>query len=172
MGAWPMTVQVIAAKQPTIRSVGRKLACLVGDHLYLFKVGDKIYQLKIRDGYLFDGASVPWYCWTLLRLAPHGIMDGPALPHDLIYETRGVLNSGTLKEFDSEAKKFVNSPDIIAKGVADELLRSLCLYFNACGPARARLVWSAVASFGWMAWLRDDRNRKAKVLSKLSEEVL
>lgn len=67
--------------QPTFRNLGPRRAILTED----YDAGDFI----VPAAFQFDGATIPWWAWSLIRLDPFGRISGPACGHDFLYVTCG-----------------------------------------------------------------------------------
>jgi hypothetical protein len=159
--------------------VGKKLSRLIDDWSIEFRMDGKLYRLTITSGFLFDGASIPRLLWTFLGLAPHGIMDGPALPHDGGYEVQGVwtldvdgnlvpapLTGGataTFEIYSVATNRWLITARAMSKKELDELLKQLCKHFNIV--VRAPIVWLGVKLGGCFAWRSNDKSRKYKLLA-------
>ena len=80
----------------------------------------------IPEGYTFDGASIPWWCWSALRVHPlsNRVLIA-ALVHDYLYEIRC-----NRKQAD---KLFMDL--LIGAGMTEQ---------------KAKLFWSAVRAAGWL----------------------
>jgi len=156
-------VNILTAGQPLCRSVTKSLSITEGVNPYIFEHKGSVYKLETPKHFLFDGASIPRLVWSILGLAPHGIMDGPGLPHDFIYQYRGVFPEGcySIQAFD---ESWVPCTVPMPKATGDLLLRELVVYFRAAGRFKAFLIWSAVATFGGFAWRSDDVDRKGIIL--------
>jgi hypothetical protein len=160
-----VNIRILSAAQPLTEAVGRKLSRVVSAAPYVWELDGAKYRLVVQENYLFNGASIPWPAWSALQLAPHGIMDGPSLPHDLLYEIQGQAPPDCY--FVECQGAWVPCETPISRELADELLRVLCIHFNACGRVRAFLVWSAVRVFGHWAWYRDDGERKDAIIDQI-----
>jgi hypothetical protein len=137
--------------------------------MYVFEVSGIKYSLKIPTHYIFDGASIPRIIWGLIGLTPHGVMNGPALPHDYGYEHQGLFPYGSYLIYDKYKDTWVVCEVPMSKAHLDSLLSALCVYFEACGEFKSDLVWCGVAAFGFAAWQSDDVERK-DLLRKHEEE--
>ena len=85
-------MKILAPKHhPAVRAIGKRLSVTLERTIYEWKDGNNHHRLVIPEGFLFDGASIPRPLWSLLGLAPHGVMDGPALAHDFVYHHKGVM---------------------------------------------------------------------------------
>lgn len=84
-------------KQPLILPVAERLYELVADWEYSWfdDLHREWRRIAIKAGYRFDGASVPRFFWTLTGLTPDGLIRAAALPHDLIYEHKGIMPAGS-----------------------------------------------------------------------------
>ncbi len=180
---WRLMIDIIHAQQPLTSAFNTKLSQLEADWYLEFLRDDRVHRMIITKGFLFDGASIPRFCWTVLGLAPHGVMDGPALPHDAGYELRGVftdagadcrpgpaaLTGGATATLQVELSDgWSSGTPAMTKKELDELLFKLCEWFKVgvgVHFARPRLVWAAVRAFGLPAWRSDDRVRKAGLRS-------
>ena len=153
--------------QPPTRPINAKLSEPLVDVEYCWVYQGRTYRMLVRRGYPFDGASIPRVAWTALGLAPHGVMDGPALPHDRGYQDRGVFPSGEYQYLDTKSGIWVDAPPM-KRAHADALLEALCEHFRVGNVVQIQLVWAAVRAFGWIAWLRDDRTRKKLLIEQKS----
>ncbi len=98
--------------------------------------------LTIPEGFITDGASVPRLLWIIPGFDHTELgLSGPCL-HDAIYQGTVGRNLG------------------INRRRADDLLRILCQH-DGVGRIRARIVWSAVRAFGWLAWRRMPNRERA-----------
>jgi len=149
----------------SFHSVGRRLVCLDETDWLVFIHKDKTYRLLLVEGTIIDGASIPRLTWTLLGLAPHGVMDTPALPHDLIYKYKGVMPVGEFQVLNDSTLEWENYDESITRAFGDALLFAMCVHFDI-ERWRATLVWSGVRVGGWWPWMRDDHKRMEKVLVK------
>lgn len=162
-------MKIVNAKQPLVRSVTRSLSVTESPTRYVFEYKGHVYKIVVPEHFLFDGASIPRLLWTVLGLAPHGPMDGPALIHDFIYHYRGSLPEGSFEIYDKYGRIWVPCETPVTKNMADLLLRDLVSYFKICNRIKAHLVYLAVAVLGWRAWLNDDDWRKITLLQHEAE---
>jgi hypothetical protein len=151
-------MKILRADRPRVQSMGGGLSLTLASTLYQYEHSGATYQLTVPAKFVFDGASIPQMFWTLLGLVPHGDMDGPALAHDFIYHHMGEVP--LLIRRDGE---WAACEQPVTRSVADQMLGALCLHYGAAGRMRSWLVWAAVRLGGFMAWRRDDEERK-KVL--------
>ncbi len=153
-------IKLVYAEQPAVKAVDTKNSVTLKEWRMMFSIDGVMYWLIIPAGFVFNGASIPRLLWTLLGLAPHGVMDGPALPHDFIYQFQGKLPAGSLKTLKDNVP--VDSNRIITRSEADTLLGQLCEYFNINGY-RSWMVWAGVRIGGWLPWMRDTKAEKKTV---------
>ena len=175
-------ISIIGPKEaPSFKPITNKISRLEELAVYTFVMSGKAYRLTFTPGFLIDGASIPRACWTPLGLAPHGIMDAPALPHDGGYGAQGhftvkgddgewipaTMTGGSKSIFEvlDEKKGWTLCTEPMTKSELDELLRALCVHFGI-DEFRARTVWTAVRGFGFWAWHRNSDEYKKKHLKK------
>ena len=152
--------------QPITQNIGDKLLKLMNDeYVYIFLHRGAKFRLTFHKGFIFDGASIPRAVWTALGVTPQ-MMEGEALAHDGGYQDQGDFIDNdfvTLEVFSTG--EFRETTFALPKSFWDKFLRHLCDHFRklGCGNVsyiKARLIWSAVATFGVFAWKRDDWTRK------------
>jgi len=156
--------------QPLCRPIGRKLSTTLEEVEYRW-IGDNglEYRLIVPNNFIFDGASIPRLLWTATGLAPHGVMDGPALPHDFGYHYQGDFPAGSY-QLKSLNGLWYDCAVPMQREQLDSLLHALCLHFGI-GSYRAGLVWSGVRLGGWWAWLRDDDKRKLAIFDQVAADI-
>lgn len=166
-----MKIEILAPlEQPTTQPITSSMSETEGRVEYVFRMRGATFRLSIETGYLFDGASIPRLCWTLLGLTPHGAMDGPAIPHDKGYQDQGKFEQGMFQVLVGDS--WADTDRGMTRNELDNLLQALCLHFKVCGRFKASLVYSAVRCCGWRAWKRNDKQRKAmQVLSDAVEAM-
>ena len=100
---------------------------LVGE--YVFYHPYKMERHVIQNGYVFDGATIPWWCWSILRVHPlSNRVITAALIHDYLYGIH------------------------CDRDKADQLFKDLLLGFDLV-PLKADLMYSAVRAAGWVFYL-------------------
>ena len=142
--------------RPTTRYLGSGLLETTDETVYYFSEHGAQFKLFIPPGFHFDAASIPRLFWTLLGITPQDL-EAEALPHDVGYHFQGKLPEGWL--FVWHSGDWHETTVELDKVTWDKLLRELCLYFGM-SKIKAAMIFSAVYSFGWFAWLRDDKKRK------------
>jgi hypothetical protein len=71
--------------QPITQSVGKRLFKLMEDYTVYFYHRNDYYRLKIKKGFIYDGASIPRWAWSILGKTPIGTHDSGTIFHDLVY---------------------------------------------------------------------------------------
>lgn len=164
-----MSIEIIAPRaQPFTRAVTSKLSETRTAVVYQWVCDGVDFRLVVPSGYRFDGASIPRFAWTPLGLAPHGVMDGPALLHDYTYNYQGDFPPGAYQI--QVYGVWQDCKRSMPRSEADELLRELCRHFKVGNSVKIWLVWAAVRSCGWWAWMRDDADRKQKLVEAWDAE--
>ncbi len=98
------------------------------------------WTIRVEEGFVHDGASVPWWAWSVSGLRPDGLIRAAALAHDAIYRHHGRLPNG-----------WIEPRRIFTRREADKLFYDLMI---EAGIARWRayLVYRAVRLGGRRAW--------------------
>lgn len=114
-------------ESPTFKIIEKRHAVITED----YDCGEFI----IPAGFHFDGATMPWWTWSLMRLDPFERITGAAAPHDLLY-----VNLGRVRAKDG-SWLYYSEPE------ADEMFyrRAITCDLNWL---QARLVRRAVIWFG------------------------
>lgn len=101
------------------------------DRAYHIELRAFRWWLTIDRNFVFDGASIPRICWSLIGVYPtHPKVQAAALVHDALYATH----------YSTRAQ-------------ADRVFYRLCRN-DGMSRIRAGLMWTALRSFGWIAWRR------------------
>lgn len=107
------------------------------------------YKITIPKGYIFDGASVPRFCWSLTGLIPTGIHMGAALVHDYSYQRRGrLIRSELEKEIDG---KWCYVSAVWDRKQCDDMF-SFIMEAGGVTPWKRIAMYRAVRWFGGKAW--------------------
>lgn len=123
-------------------------------------------QLRVTEGFLFDGASVPRILWTLTGLIPSGHISAASLVHDLLYRYRGQLPPYSLFERPLGAAGWVVVEPRKARysrKTADRLFARI-MRESLVRPRQRRLAYCGVRLCGWWAWRRKRAPRQSTVL--------
>lgn len=101
------------------------------DRAYHIELRAFRWWLTIDRHFVFDGASIPRFCWSLIGVYPtHPKVQAAALVHDALYGTH----------YSTRAQ-------------ADRVFYRLCRN-DGMSRIRAGIMWTALRSFGWLAWRR------------------
>jgi hypothetical protein len=65
--------------------------CLRGDYTYIWRYNKLTHKITIPNGFVYDGASVPRFLWSIFDIYPDGIHRPASLIHDYIYKRKGCL---------------------------------------------------------------------------------
>lgn len=91
----------------------------------------------VPEGFHFDGATIPWWAWSIIRLDPFGSIVGPACGHDFLYVTCGKVIGKD------------GYPQVWSEKAADEYFYKRCQATNVeMSWLQERLVRRAVIWFG------------------------
>lgn len=85
----------------------------------------------VPAGFLYDGASIPRFCWSLIGLSPFGAIIGPATIHDFLYVNGGIAGRALR----------------LTKRETDELFYELMLEAGI-SKIKAKAAYQAVHMFG------------------------
>lgn len=120
--------------QPLMLPVfGRKLATYQLAREYVAVTLFGIF--RIPAGLITDGASAPWFAWSLGFL-PDGLHRPGALVHDYLYALKGLVRLGEL-----------------TRRQCDDIFRDLMIRAGV-HPTRAQIMHRCVRLFGWLPWSR------------------
>ena len=137
-------------EQPLTIPISDKDYRLVADYRYeCFADPHPVQQIHIKEGFVFDGASVPRICWTLTGIRPDGLLRAASLVHDFIYR-----HKGSVPEYSHQyghARGLVPANHYWTRQEADKLF---CRMMREAGVSKfkRRLAYYSVRSFGWMSW--------------------
>ena len=119
-------------------------------------------QIRIPEGFLHDGASIPRILWTPLGLTPAGLLSAAALVHDALYRYHGLLPHGWIfqRVLGSDAwAEILVEKRAYSREAADAMLRRIMLE-GEVRLIQATLAYWGVRACGWHAW---DHQRKLEV---------
>jgi hypothetical protein len=115
-------------EQPNIKPIGKDAYRLVEPFCYK--------EICVPMGFVFDGASIPRFLWTLSGLTPDGLHRAAALIHDYLYHHKG---------------KIPNSKVEYTRREADSIFREL-LTRSCINSLNVRRMYWAVRLFGYFYW--------------------
>lgn len=155
------SIEITKAIFPTMQSIGSGGLSEVKEDIDLeFLYEGTLYRMRSFNEDVIDGASIPWFLWSPLRLYPHGKMDGPALWHDIPYHYTGEMPFERFQFWSEQNNKWLPVIEPMSRKFADALLYHLCKWFGI--KKRAYIIWTGVRSGGWWAWNRNDKARLTK----------
>lgn len=76
--------------QPITLMIKKNKIMLMTD--YYFKYEDKV--VRIPKGFIWDGATIPRFLWSILGVTPFGWANPASLKHDWIYYLEGKMPEG------------------------------------------------------------------------------
>ncbi len=107
-------------------------------------------QIMVPDGFVFDGASIPWYLrWLISSFGP--LLRG-AIVHDFGYRHDFLLDWNGEKFAIKRGQEFY-----------DDLFRDIVIWTTGLVPL-ARTAWAGVRVFGHKAW---SKYRKREFLQEV-----
>jgi len=82
------------------------------------------YIIKVYDGFVFDGASIPEFLWTIIGCPFGGLYTSSACLHDALYATH---------LFDKETSDSIFKEAMLANGVIDRLAEQMYIGVKTFG---------------------------------------
>lgn len=147
--------------QPNVVPITEKYYRLQEDYLYEWRItrtdkrtGDKIdtrQRLIVPEGFVYDGASVPRWLWTVTGITPDGLIRAAALLHDFIYRYKGWLPKGSYQMFDENTQQWKDLSAPWPRKSADRLFARV-MRESGVSAFRRRLAYRGVRLFGWFTW--------------------
>lgn len=128
-------IKILHFHQPINIPIRKNWFRLMQSNWYLKCLIDgKLFIMRIDFGYEWDGASIRWWLWTLLRLHPGSIMLGHSLPHDpLCNWYRGVMSGKVHLELEDGL--------VITPFIRDHIFRKSCENDPEIGEEKAEKMW-------------------------------
>jgi|LakMenEpi03Aug12_release.lakeMendotaPanAssembly.Ray.scaffolds.fasta_scaffold288380_3 hypothetical protein len=112
---------------PEIYFISEKEAYLLTD----YTIDTIIGKITIKRGFIFDGASIPWFAWSIIGETPfNGKILPAAIVHDILYRTHYV---GVMK--------------------ANDVWYDLCKR-NDIAWGKRQVMTQVLNAFGWVAYNR------------------
>jgi len=96
------------------------------------------WNVTIPEGFVWDGASVPRFLWSISGIRPDGRIRAAALVHDYLYRYGG---------------KVPSCSRVFTRKEADRLFYEMIREAGGSWWTAWR-AWFAVSLFGWLAWKR------------------
>lgn len=107
------------------------------------------YRLTVPAGYVYDGASVPRWLWSVTGILPDGLQREAALLHDWLYEHRGAPPAPSYER--AGVRGWEACAEVWTRGAADRLFGRL-MREAGVPKVRRRSAYLAVRAFGWLYW--------------------
>jgi hypothetical protein len=117
-----------------------------------FSLAEKQFRLLAKQGFIWDGATIPRFTWTFFGYYPSGLMLTPSLWHDLIYIKKGnVYNYETLKT------------EFISRKECDLLFLKHMLRMGV-EEKKAIKMYKVIRTFGKFYWFDKTNNWFSKII--------
>jgi len=125
---------------------------LAHDYTYQWEKRGIPYRINIKQGFIYDGASVPRIAWSVAGLRPDGLLRAAATIHDFLYEHKGKLPKGSFQEWDEEFNAWVEVKRVWTRKESDKMFGRLMREADVARHRR-RMAYLAVRSpVGKYAW--------------------
>jgi hypothetical protein len=111
-------------------------------------------RLYVPARTVYDGASSPWWCWTLSKILPDGLDRAASLAHDQLYRTAG----GRINPQGVCLTTMQGNPTTIDRAEADWVLGEF-MRFAGISRLRAWAAWAAVRTCGAGGWGTEDKDK-------------
>jgi hypothetical protein len=99
-----------------------------------------LLRFRIPQGYVWDGASVPRFAWSITGMRPEGLMEAGACIHDWIYDKGGKLPLASCPAKPTWTRK-----------EADRIFLKINQLVGI-PPRRCKLAYGIVRAFGGLFW--------------------
>lgn len=144
--------------QPNIIPISDRLYMLVGSWSYEWTTvlnGISVKSvIKVPEGFVYDGASIPRFLWSIFGLSKDGPHRAAALIHDWIYTFDGDLPDGSVCRIfldENMNLKELDTIDIWRRKDADKLFLKMLKETNL-SRFQIYAMYYAVRLFGWSKW--------------------
>ena len=137
-------------KSPIVSIINDSEFELAEEFAFYWTEGQKDLKFTLPAGFVFDGASVPRFCWSLTGLLPTGVHLGAAAVHDEAYKRRGLLTKGQVSLLIGDDKWLPVDTQWDRKQCDDMFKRIMIAAEETSWKANA-MYW-AVRIFGGAAW--------------------
>lgn len=142
------------SKQTVYEPLNEKQYILIESMSTQFLLSGEFYKILARKGFIWDGATIPRFLWSLIGYHPAGLMLAPSLWHDLIY-----VNKGVVYNYISLKKEFISRLD------CDRLFLSHMIRMGV-EEKKALKMYKVIRIFGRFYWFDKTNNifiKKGKV---------
>ena len=134
---------------PNNEPIAYRLYKLEDDYSIDIKINNDIYTIVTHKGFLYDGASVPRFAWTISGLTPDGLLRAAALVHDVFYVHKGVLD---LKTKDVTVYKNGQLSTLtLTRKESDQLFKAILIKSHVT-KFKANLAYHSVRIGGYYKW--------------------
>lgn len=140
-------------QQPNITPVSSGRYRLEELYFYEWEYNDREYRLSIPKGYIYDGASIPRWAWSILGIGRDGLHRAASLVHDYLYYYDGKMPVGSLSVKEKDNWTPVLWPRPFTRKQADKMFcRILRETEPPVKPWKRKVMFWAVRLFGWQYW--------------------
>lgn len=139
--------------EPEVLVRGTNCYELDADYVYEWAADGYNWTIVVPEGFVFDGASIPWITQFVIGKWDLGI--GPPCVHDWIYKWKGNLPTGSFMRETDDNTHIVCEP--WKRYEADRLF---CRHMRAVGVPqwKRRMAYRAIRLGGWWAWNKSKDN--------------
>lgn len=136
-------------KQPADRVLYDNWKKTTESWLCRWKYKKNLRNLYVPKGYVYDGASVPRFVWSLTGLRPDGEIRAASLAHDALYRSKG----GTILKqlYGCKLTNGVGNITVCNRKEADWVFREFMKYATVSRRKR-NMAYMAVRMFGKLFW--------------------
>jgi hypothetical protein len=135
-------------KPPLVRHITTSKCILEEDFSFTVKVKDKYYHIEIKQGFIFDGASIPRIAWRVMEHPFQMPLLVCALPHDILYAS-----------------------ELFTQSECDWIFLEL-MQMSKIGWIKRNLVYTAVRAGGWCVWMKHTKYSINKAKSYMTVTIL
>lgn len=136
-------------RHPMILPVSDRHYRLGMEYTYQWENYDYQFKLTVPSGFIYDGASVPQWAWTVSGIRPDGLIRAAALLHDWVYINKGLMPPGSW-QYESEGH-WLECEGRWSRLDADRLFARV-MREAGVNKVKRRLAYQAVRIAGWYYW--------------------
>lgn len=137
--------------QPDISPLPRNRYILDNDFEYVWISKGITYKIIVPKNFIYDGASIPRFLWSISGIMPDGIHRAASLIHDYIYHFEGRMPKNTLYLSDGE-NNWVEYRNKISRKDCDMLFYVMLKEYKV-NLIRSNLMYYIVRVFGYFFWM-------------------
>lgn len=141
-------------KQPSITPIsdkGQERYVLDGEYSYFWEAEGNKWRINVVRGFMYDGASVPRFIWTLLGILPDGVHRSAALIHDWLYRYQGLPPFGSFQKWNEEYRFWESIDYPWTREQCDKMFSNILGFFSV-STFRRKAMYKAVRVFGFGPW--------------------